>query len=229
MSASGEGYGETRGHRGYSGGDPSALASELAYVRSLAEEGRDAPLIGGVYYVLWGGLMGAAALVAFFILTGTLSLGPAGPFIPWVVAGLCGWGLSMTLGRRAGGKPGSLSLGNRTSSATWFAVGVFMTLFWLALVFVHDNFIGAGVPPYFLFSFMFPIAFGVYGVAFYASAVAARADWLKLFAFLSWGFSIATLFFSGNVYQFLIGSAGCFACAALPGVLLMRGEPKDIV
>ena len=146
MSASGEGYGETRGHRGYSGGDPSALASELAYVRSLAEEGRDAPLIGGVYYVLWGGLMGAAALVAFFILTGTLSLGPAGPFIPWVVAGLCGWGLSMTLGRRAGGKPGSLSLGNRTSSATWFAVGVFMTLFWLALVFVHDNFIGAGVP-----------------------------------------------------------------------------------
>ena len=44
------------------------LASELAYVRSLAEEGRDAPLVSGVYYLLWGGLMTVAALIVFRVL-----------------------------------------------------------------------------------------------------------------------------------------------------------------
>lgn len=205
------------------------LASELAYVRSLAEEGRDAPLVGGIYYVIWGGLMGAASLTAFLMLTGVLPLGPAGAFLPWVAAGGLGWLCSMMLWRRHGRKPGTMTLGNRTAAATWLAVGLFMTVFWFALIFVHDDFTSIGVPRYFLFSFMFPIAFGVYGVAFYATAVAARAPWLKLFAFLSWGFSIATLFFSGDAYQFLLGSAGCFACAALPGVLLMRGEPKEII
>ena len=39
-------------------GSKEELVSELAYVRTLAEEGRDAPLIGGRYYVIWGGLMG---------------------------------------------------------------------------------------------------------------------------------------------------------------------------
>jgi hypothetical protein len=96
-------------------------------------------------------------------------------------------------------------------------------------MFAHDNFTALGVPPYFLFAMMFPVAFGVYGVAFYASAVAARLDWLKWFALLSWGFSIASLFLAGSDYQFLLGAAGSFACAALPGLLLMREEPKEIV
>ena len=205
------------------------MASDLAYVRSLAEEGRDAPLVGGAYYVIWGGVMGAASLLSYLTLTGVISLGMPGMFGPWIAAGVIGWVASMTLARRSGRKPGSLTLGNRTAAATWFAVGVFMTAFWVALIFVHDDFTAFGVPPYFLFTMMFPIAFGVYGVAFYASAVAARARWLKIFAFLSWGFSIASLFVAGSAYQFLLGAAGCIACAALPGWLVMRGEPKEII
>lgn len=205
------------------------LASELAYVRSLAEEGRDAPLIGGVYYVLWGGLMGVAALIFYLSVTGVLPIGRAGLLAPWIVAGVVGWIVSLSLGRRGGAKPGALTLGNRTASATWLAVGLFMTAFWIAMMFVHDDFVAFGVPRYFLFSMMFPVAFGLYGVAFFATAVAARAPWLKYFAYLSWAFSVGAMFLAGSDTQFLLGSAGCFACATLPGALLMRAEPKEIV
>jgi hypothetical protein len=209
--------------------DQTDLAGELAYVRALAEEGRDAPLLGGAYYLLWGGLMGAAALVAFLGLVGVISLGRGGAFVPWAAAGVIGWVVSMLFSRRHGKKPGTFTLGNRTAAATWLAVGIFMTVFWVALIFVHDDFTALGVPRYFLFYLMFPVAFGVYGVAFYATAVAARANWLKIFALLSWAFSIGALFLAGSVYQFLAGSLGCFVCAALPGLLLMRGEPQEIV
>ncbi len=205
------------------------LASDLAYVRALAEEGRDAPLIGGNYYLLWGGLMGAAALLSYFAVTDVLNVGRQGLFGLWIAAGLIGWAVSVGLGRRTGAKPGAMTLGNRTAGAVWFSIGVFMTLFWIALMIIHDNFTAQGVAPYFLFSMMFPVGFGLYGVAFYATAVAARLDWLKGFAVLSWAFSVASLFFSGSDYQFLVGAAGSFTCAALPGVLLMRQEPKEIV
>ncbi len=205
------------------------LASELAYVRALAEEGRDAPLIGGFYYLLWGGLMGAAALAAFLLATGAVSLGPVNIFSVWITAGLIGWAASLLHDRRSGAKPGALTIGNRTAQAVWFSVGVFMTLLWIAIIFAHDNFTALGVPPYFLFSMMFPAAFGLYGVAFYASAVAARLDWLKWFSLVSWGFSVACVFLAGSNYQFLAGAIGSLVCAALPGFLLMRDEPKEIV
>lgn len=205
------------------------LASELAYVRALAEEGRDAPLIGGFYYLLWGGLMGGAALISYLIAAGVVSFGRFGIFGAWIAAGLIGWAASFLSGRRTGAKPGALTIGNRTAQAVWFSVEIFMTVFWVAMIVAHDNFIALGVPHYFLFSMMFPVAFGVYGVAFYAGAVAARLDWLKGFAFLSWVFSIVSLFFAGSAYQFLLGAAGSFLCAALPGLLLMRNEPSEIV
>ncbi len=205
------------------------LASDLAYVRALAEEGRDAPLLSGGYFLLWGGLMGAAALAFFLGLVGVVSYGRGGAFIPWAAAVLIGWVGSILLARRYKTRPGTFTLGNRTASATWRAVGVFITLFWVALLFAHDNFTAFGVPRYFLFFLMFPLSFGVYGIAFYATAVAARANWLKLFALLSCGFSIGALFLAGSVYQYLLGAVGCFLCVALPGYLLMREEPQEIV
>lgn len=205
------------------------LASELAYVRSLAEEGATAPLVGGFYYVLWGGLMGLAALVVYAFAIELLPAVRAGFFIPWVAAGIIGWVVSFAWGKRIDGKPGALTLGNKTAHSVWLAVGVFMTILWFALMFAHDDFTQFGVPEYFLFSFMFPVAFGVYGVAFFATATAAKLPWLRRYAYLAWGFSVVSLFLLGSVHQFLAGSLGCFLTAALPGLLLMRREPGNIV
>ena len=185
--------------------------------------------MNGVFYLTWGVLMSAAALFSFLILTAASPLAGVPVFAPWIVAGLIGWGVSMVIGRRMGAKPGAFTMGNRTARDVWVAVGIFMTIFWVGLMIVHDDFTEFGVPRFFLFNLMFPVAFGVYGVAFFATATAARLNWLKGFALLSWGFAVAALFLMTSDYQFLLGSAGCFFCAALPGLILMRLEPKDII
>ncbi|GJL95060.1 MAG: hypothetical protein DHS20C05_14650 [Hyphococcus sp.] len=205
------------------------VASDLAYVKSLAEEGRDAPLLGGRYYLIWGGLIGLAALFAYLDDVEAISLGAASGYAPWVTAGVIGWILSFTVGRGASAKPGALTLGNKTAFAAWLAVGIFMTIFFITMTIIHDNYTQFGVPPYFLFNFMFPVSFGFYGVAFYATAVAARLSWLKGIAVLSWLFSVVCLFMLGSQHLLLVGAVGSFFCAALPGLLLLRSEPSDIV
>lgn len=206
------------------------LASELAYVRALAEEGRNTPLIGGVFYLIWGGLMGLAALIVYLHVVDVVSTELAGGFAPWVTAGAIGWILSFTVGRRAGTKPGAQTLGNKTANAVWLAVGIFMTLLFIGMIVSHERHAAAyDVPSYFLFSFMFPIAFGVYGVAFFATATAARLTWLRWFACLAWGFSLICLFLLGSAHQLLVGAIGTVVCAALPGVILMTREPSEVV
>ncbi len=205
------------------------LASELAYVRSLAEEGRNAPLVGGRYFLIWGAVIGFTALMIYVNAAAALNLGFTNGFAPWIGAFVAGWGLSFTLGRRAGAKPGALTIGNQTASSVWCAVGIFMTLFWLTLMVVHDNYADAGMPPYFLFSLMFPVAFALYGVAFFATATAARLGWLSYFSYLSWGFAVVSLFLLDSPHQLLVGALGSLACAALPGLILIRQEPSEII
>ena len=205
------------------------IRDDLAYVKALAEEGRDTPLVGGVMYVIWGGLISASALFVYVQALGLLDLGVVGYWSPWIVAFAAGWILSMTFGPRTGAKPGASTLGNRTASAVWFAVGVFMTGFWFTLMAVHDNYTDVGVPPYFLFSLMFPVAFGLYGIAFYATAAAGRAPWLKWIAFVAWGCSALSLSLMTSGHQMLVGGLGSFVCVVLPGIAMMRAEPSETV
>jgi hypothetical protein len=206
-----------------------ALAGEVAYVKALAEEGRNAPLVGGVLYVIWGVAMGIAALATYASAAGMIALPFVGGLWFWVAALITGWAASFILGSKSLTKPGALTVGNKTARAAWIAVGVFMSVFWIAAMLFQARLSAAGFEPRFLFGLMFPVAFGLYGIAFLATAVAARLDWMRGFAIASWVFSVAALYFIGDARQFLVGAAGSLLCAALPGVLMMRREPSEIV
>lgn len=205
------------------------IHDDLAYVKALAEEGRDTPLVGGIMYVIWGGLIGAAALISYAADVGWINAAFATGYPIWLTAIGLGWVLSFAVGRGAHRKPGATTLGNKTAASVWCAVGIFMTGFWLTLMLVHDNFTGAGVPPYFLFGLMFPIAFGLYGVAFFATSTAGRVGWLRWVAVAAWIFSGVALALLGSVHQLLVGAIGSFVCAMAPGLILMRNEPSEIV
>jgi len=205
------------------------IRDDLAYVKALAEEGRDTPLVNGVIYVIWGLLIGLVSLLSYADNVGWLELGPVDGVWIWVGAFAIGWVLSMYFGRRSGAKPGASTLGNRTSNAVWLGVGIFITGFWITLMFVHDNFTAQGVPEYFLYGLMFPVSFGLYGVAFFATATAARVSWLRWVAFLAWVFAALSLVMMGSVQQLIVGGFGTLLCAALPGAILMRNEPSEIV
>lgn len=205
------------------------LKSDFEFVKTLAQEGHDTPLVSGSFYVLWGGLMGIAALLSYADDIGIINLGPVDGYGPWVGAFIIGWATSFFMGPRTGAKPGASTLGNQVARAVWFSVGIFSSLFWITLMFVHDNFSAYGVPDYFLFGMMFPIAFGLFGVAFYSTATASRTPWLKWFGFAAWGFSSLSLAMMVNPHQMLVCGVGVIVCAVVPGILLIRGEASDIV
>ncbi len=205
------------------------LASEVAYVKSLAEEGRNAPLVGGVHYVIWGVAMAAAALATYGRSAGLVTWPFVGGVWFWAASLGIGWAASFAIGARETAKPGALTIGNQTARAAWLGIGVFMSLFWIASMLFEGRLKAAGVEPRFLYGLMFPLAFGLYGVAFFATAIAARLDWMRGIAAASWIFSIAALYFLGDARQFLVGAAGSLICAALPGIILIRHEPSDLV
>ncbi len=209
--------------------NPSDLAGEVAYVKAMAEEGRNAPLVGGVFYVIWGGVIATTSLLGYAAASGALPFSLFGSASVWIGAFLVGWVASFALGRRAGAKPGSLTIGNKTAAAAWKAVGLFMSIFWISALLLQSHLKTVGIEARVLFGLMFPIAFGIYGIAFFATAAAARLDWMRGFAIASWVFSIAAFYFIGDTKQYLVGAAGSLFCAALPGLLLMRREPSDIV
>jgi hypothetical protein len=208
------------------GGD---LAGEIAYVKALAEEGRNAPLVGGALYVLWGAVIALAAGLSYLRYSGAIELAVVGGVWFWLGAIAVGWVASVAIGRRSHAKPGSLTIGNKTATAAWFAIGVFMSLFWIAAAAFRGHLASKGIDANYVFGLMFPIAFGLYGVAFYTTAVAARLDWMRGFAVAAWVFAIASFYFVGDLKQLLIGAAGSLICASLPGIILMRREPSEIV
>jgi hypothetical protein len=206
------------------------LAGEIAYVKTLAEEGRNAPLVGGALYVIWGVVIGLASLLTWLGAAEIVAL-PSfiGGLVFWIIVLAVGWGLSFFIGAKIGAKPGALTIGNRTATSAWFGVGLFLLIYWLALIALRDRFAAGGVAPGAMFGTMFPVAFGVYGIAFYATATAARLDWMRGFAVAAWIFSVASLYYFSDAKQLLVAAVGSFICAALPGLLLMRREPSDIV
>ena len=205
------------------------IRDDLAYVKALAEEGRNTPLVGGLMYVIWGGLIGTAALISYADDVGWINASFLDGYPLWVGALIVGWVSCFVIGRKTHRKPGATTLGNKTAMSVWFAVGIFITGFWLTLMVVHDNYVSVGVPPYFLFSLVFPMAFGLYGVAFYATATAGRANWLRLVAVAAWIFAAIELTLMGSVHHLLVGAIGSYVCALAPGLILMRGEPSETV
>lgn len=207
----------------------AGLKDDIAYMRAMAEEGRNTPLIGGVHYVIWGALVGGAAFFTWLVDIGAVRLPANARLWLWVGVFVAGWGASIALGRRGGAKPGAQSIGSRTARNAWYACGVFMTVLWVALLFVHGRYENIGVPRYFLMSMMFPVAFGLYGVAFFAAAAAARASWMRYVSCVSWAASFTLLFVLTDASYMLIASLAMFAVVLAPGVWLMRQEPSEIV
>ena len=91
----------------------STMSDDLAYVRDLAEAGENAPLLGGRFLTMWGGLVSVAYFL-HYATTANLFGWPDTAFA-WI------WGSFLILGltgqavliRSLRNKPGSSSVGNR--------------------------------------------------------------------------------------------------------------------
>lgn len=201
------------------------MLQDLAYARSLAEEGRQAPLLGGAYLMFWGLLNGLAFTGQWILLEGLAPrVGGEGFALLWISYGVVAF-IGMTLLRlRTRTKPGLTAIGVRAERTVW--MGAAAALVAIVLGSIGRMLLSGDVTAP---NAIFGAAFGLYGAALIATASLADQGWLKTFGLLALAVAFALCLFANENWAYLAAAAGSLVTLALPGVVLLRREPSPIV
>lgn len=201
------------------------IHADLAYMRELAEAGHRAPLLGGRFLVFWGALTSLTFLAHWAIWVQVLPLGPNALLPLWLgfiaVGSLGGW----LLGRSVERKPGAGSAGNRAQAAVWPMTGLGIGVYFIGVLLAVS--LGRLEPVF--FNTMLPIGFLGYGVAWLTTALISRDMRLAMPGLAALAGVVACMLLLTTAEVYLAASAIMVFAALLPGLLMMRGEPKDLV
>jgi hypothetical protein len=201
-----------------------AIRDDIAFMRALAEEGRQAPLLGGSMLVSAGAIYGTASVVQWAILAKVLLVPSVSLLILWAVALIAHIVMIAVLKRGMAAKPGAGSSGNRAMGNAWMGVGwgCFVIFFALGVASWKTRDIN-------LINFSPSIVLALYGAAWSVAAAVSRATWLKVVAVASFAAAILMAAIMGSTWIWLGYAAALYLLAMVPGLVLMRQEPSDIV
>ena len=114
------------------------MLSDLAYARTLAEEGRHAPLVGGSYPVFFGVLLALCYGAQYAILSGALAVPTNTIGLIWAGFGVLATVGSIVLGKRVGALPGGAAISNRVDRAVWQGVVIAILVVVIGTILRHS-------------------------------------------------------------------------------------------
>lgn len=201
-----------------------AAKDDLDYLRDLAEEGAQAPLLGGRFLAWWGGVVTLAYLIHFAALQGIAGLGAAHIGFIWfgfIAFALAGY---FVLGWLMPEKPGRGSAANRAEPVLWRTAG--LSIFMLFLGLIGAALVGGNTlhPDASL-----PLVFAVYAVGLATSGHLSGNRTLSLAGWIALVFVGVTAALFNTPELYLAGAAGAFLTVFVPGLMLLRAEPARIV
>lgn len=194
---------------------------DLRYVRRLAESGAHAPLLGGRFMAWWGLLLTAAYIAQHLALAGAIGDGRTIYLLIWGAFGILGLGGQLLLARTMPGKAGAGSAGNRASRIAWCTAGMAIASMVGGATLAATS--GAGPAA---FDWVVPVAFAVYACALVVTGALARSR--VTMAAGAGAIAMVGLFTALILSpdRYLIASAGVLLTVLLPGLLLLRAEPR---
>lgn len=200
------------------------VQDDIAYMRAMADEGRNAPLLNGPIMVAAGIIFGAASVAQWAIVTGVLDVSPWTQLWVWVGAGLAFAIALFTLIRRQSRRPGAGSAGNKAVGAAWSGVGFGIFAMWLAFMAV-----GVSSGDWEIMRSMPIVVAAAYGTAWIVAAAMSGLKWMNLIAWASYAGAVLLGFVIGSPAIFLVYAGLLVVVALLPGLALMRQEPAEVV
>ena len=203
----------------------TTLHDDLAYVRDLAEAGEQAPLLGGRFLAFWGALTSTAYFLHYSIaanMFGWPDIAYAWVWGIFIVAGIVG---QCALVYTIRSKPGSNSVGNRSEATVWMAGGFALFAYFATLV-VKSVTVGGTVPG---FESSLPIVFAIYGTGLITSGVMANTKVLSVAGYGALAMVALAIWFDGTTYAWAVASLGAFLTVLIPGLVMMRDEPKSVI
>lgn len=204
--------------------DMQAVKADLAFIKALAQEGRRAPLLNGRSLIAAGVIYGLTSLAAWAMAVGVLQLPHAWRWGVWVLATAIFYPFIWISKRAACSRPGASAVNNVAVSAAWRGLGY--AIFAMA--------VATGLAGWREHSSIvwdtFPCAVLVfYGAGWMVAAAMSQLAWVRWVAAGCLICAVAVGVLADSASSCLIFAAGCFLLVALPGWLLLRGEPSDIV
>lgn len=198
------------------------LREDVAFMRGLAEEGRNAPLLGGDIAVAAGLIYGGTSLITYAGLKGLFGLTGEAIGWSWLAAGVV-FALVLVLSvRRQKGERGAATAANRANSAAWGWVG-------LAIAVLFGGFFLAAsrTDEWIVMTMLAPVILALYGAAWgVAGAMSGRA-WIKGVAVLSVALSLAVAWLAGTEEQWLLYGVALLLTAFVPGLILLRQARQE--
>lgn len=197
---------------------------DIAYMRAMAHEGRNAPLLVGPVMVVAGVVFSLASLAHWVLVTGFPQVSSWAQLWVWVSAAVVfAIGLAVVL-RRQSRRPGAGSAGNRASGAAWSGVGYGIFATWVSLMAA-----GAASGDWTLMRVMPIVVLVAYGSAWFVAGSMAGARWMKGVALLSYASAAVLGAFIDSPMVLLVYAVLLVLVALLPGLALMRREPAEVV
>ncbi|MEZ5959714.1 MAG: hypothetical protein R3C30_04705 [Hyphomonadaceae bacterium] len=201
------------------------MIADIAYARTLAEEGRHAPLLGGSYLLFWGSVNAIAFGAQFAIIEGALpAAGGMAYAVLWVSYGIVA-AVGMTLLRmRTRDKPGLTAIGTRAERALWSGAGTALIAVVIGSIVRMIMTSDPDAP-----NAILGATFALYGAALFGTASMSGETWLRRFGWLSVAVALSCCMFANQSWVYVIAAIGSLLALAWPGIILLKREPSAIV
>ena len=193
------------------------IHGDIAYMKSLAAEGRDAPLMVGPILVAAALWFGAATVGQWLIALGMIPLSGWGVMWMWVGAGIGFAALLFVLIRRIDMKTGSKTKDNTAIGAAWSACGY--TIFGLWLVLMSFGF---STGNWSVMALMPAIVMIAYGAAWLIAGQVAGRGWMLMTGMVCFVGAAALAWFAFTHWTYGIYLVLLILVALVPGLHLMK-------
>lgn len=201
--------------------EPSTTtAADIAFVRDLAQQGRNTAPLNGPFLIAASLIFGAANVGQWALLTEAVSASPWAPLWLWIAAGIVFALALVVLIRRQANKPGANTLVNKAIGASWTAVGFGIFATWLAFIAI-----GLTSGNWTLMWAMPSLVFAAYGSAWFVAGEMTGRGWMKGIALLSYAGAAGLGAFIGDPAIYLVFTVLIVLVALIPGIVLTRQEP----
>lgn len=201
-----------------------SLRDDITYMKALADEGSRGPLLGGSILVAAGAIFAVASVIEWAIATDLLAVDPIAHAVNWLTAMALFTLALVVLIRRQKGRPGQMSPSNRAFANAWMGVG--LAIFSLAISLTVVAFRAQSELPLLVYP---SLIVALYGSGWAVSAAMSGQRWLWALAIGGWAAAPVLAFFTGDPVQYLVYAACLVLLALIPGIVLMRQEPSDVV
>ncbi|MBX3479804.1 MAG: hypothetical protein KF842_05350 [Caulobacter sp.] len=201
-----------------------SVRDDIAFMRALAEEGSQVPLLGGGVTAAAGLIFGLASVMHWLIQTGVVQVSSWALLINWVVSGCIFGVVCAVIVRRSSRLPGASSTVNRAVNSAWSAVGFSIFVIFLGLFAV-----AWATKAYQVFATFPVVILALYGAAWSVAADLTQKGWIRVVALASFAGAVLMGVMATSPHQMLAYAAALLLLAFVPGVILLRQEPSDTI